>query len=353
MAFSDIPSLSGQGRSATQGVPPVATLYRLLNGYLIGRAVQVAAQLGIADVLKDGPRSTAEIATAVGAHAPTLYRLLRALASIGVFTEVEHNSFALTPLGDCLRSDVPVSLRALASLLGSDMYLQTFDHMLEAVQTGISPFEPTFGQTMYSYLGQHPDEGALFDMGMDSISSMVNPVVLAAYDFSSIRTIVEVGGGQGALMAAILHANPAMRGILFDLPLVSEGARARIAAEGLADRCAVMEGDMFAGVPQGADAYLIKNVLMSISDAEAVTVLQNFRQAMSKQGRLVVIDPVIWPGDQPAPSTFLDLVMLLMSEGGRCRTRMEFQTLFAAAGFTLTQVVGTPSLVSIVEGMPT
>src|SRR5260370_10043714 len=141
MAFSDISSLSGQGRSdATQRVPPVATVCRLVNGYLIGRAIHVAAQLGVADVLRDGPRDAAEIATAVGAHAPTLYRLLRALTSVGLFTEVEHGSFALTPVGDCLRSDVLVSLRALASLFGSSMYLQTFDHFLEAVPTGTSPF---------------------------------------------------------------------------------------------------------------------------------------------------------------------------------------------------------------------
>ena len=358
MAFSDIPSSSGRGRSDTpQGVPPVAALYRLLNGYLIGRTVQVVAQLGVADVLRDGPRSTAEIATAVGAHAPTLYRLLRALASVGLFTEVEHGSFALTSVGDCLRSDVPVSLRALISLFGSDFYLQTFDHFLQAVQTGTSPFKPAFGQPFYAYIGQHPDMGALFDEGMSSVSSMVNPAVLAAYDFSSIRTLVEVGGGQGALLVAILHANPAMRGILFDLPRVSEAARARIAAEGLADRCAVIEGDMFAGVPEGADAYLIKNALIDMSDAQVVAVLQNFRQAMSRQGRLVVIDPVIPPDDQsgghPAQSNkFLDLVEFLLTEGGRGRTRAEFQALFASAGFALTKVVATTSTVSIVEGEP-
>jgi hypothetical protein len=188
MAFSDLASPSGQGRSdASQGMPPVAVLYRLLNGYIIGRAIHVAAQLGVADVLREGPRSTVQIATVVGAHAPTLYRLLRALASVGLFTEVEHGSFALTPLGDCLRIDMPVSLRALASLFGSGMYLQTFDHLLQAVQTGSSPFAPTFGQPFYAYLSQHPDMGALFDVGMGSVSSMVNPVVLAAYDFSSIR----------------------------------------------------------------------------------------------------------------------------------------------------------------------
>ena len=359
MAFSDIPSSPGRGRSdAPQGVPPVAALYRLLNGYLIGRTVQVVAQLGVADVLREGPRSTAEIAMTVGAHAPTLYRLLRALASVGLFTEVEPDSFALTPVGDCLRSDVPLSLRALISLFGSDMYLQTFDHFLEAVRTGTSPFEPIFGQSLFTYLGQHPDIGALYDEGMINASSMINPAVLSAYDFSSIRSLVEVGGGQGALLVAILHANPAMRGILFDLPRVSERARARIDAEGLADRCTVIEGDMFAGVPEGADAYLIKNVLMDMSDAQVVAVLQNFRQAMSRQGRLVVIDPVIPPddqsGDHPAQSSkFLDLVMFLLTEGGRARTREEFQALLAAAGFALTQVVATPSLVSIVEGMPT
>ena len=321
LVFSNRLSPSGQGRSdAPQGLPASAALYGLLNGYLIGRAIHVAAQLGVADVLRRVGTGQLRSPRRWGLMRPPSIGCSAPLASVGLFTEVEHGSFALTPVGDCLRSDVPVSLRALISLFGSDFYLQDLDHFLQAVQTGTSPFKPAFGQPFYAYIGQHPDMGALFKEGMSSVSSMVNPAVLAAYDFSSIRTLVEVGGGQGALLVAILHANPAMRGILFDLPRVSEAARARIAAEGLADRCAVMEGDMFAGVPaEGADAYLIKNALIDMSDAQVVAVLQNFRHAMSRQGRLVVIDPVIPPGDQsgghPAQSGRgpLDLVEFLLT----------------------------------------
>jgi len=354
MATSDVPSQMRQDPGAAgRGLPPAATLHALLNGFVVGRALHVAAQLGVADLLQDGPRSAPEIAAAVGAHPDTLSRLLRALASVGVFTEAEPGVFALTPLGDCLRSDTPSSLRAFACLFGSEEYLRAFDHLLETVQTGHAGFELAFGTPIYPYLAQHADFSATFDLAMTNLSGMVTPAILAAYDFSDIHTLVDIGGGQGALLIALLRANPAMRGILFDLPHVVEGARARMTAAGLAERCAVVNGTMLAGVPAGADAYLIKNVLMDRDDGAAIVVLRHCLQAMGPAGRLLVIDPVILPGAGPSPAKFTDLVMLILTESGRCRTPAEFQALFEAAGLALTRVIPTPSpAVSIVEGRP-
>lgn len=336
----------------TQATPPVTVVFGLLNSYLVARSIHVAAQLGVADVLQDGPKAVADIAAAVGAHPDSLYRLLRALVSVGVFTEVEPGSFALTPLGNCLREDTVPSLRSYARLFGSDIWLQTFDHFLEVVQTGRPGFDLAHGMPRYAYLDQHPELGSLYNQAMGDISSVQIPALLAAYDFSGIQSIVDVGGGQGGLLAAILVANPHTTGMLFDRPQVAEEARAKIEAAGLAGRCRVVSGDMFKEVPEGGDAYIVKHVFMELDDAEAEVLLWNLRRAIRGGGRLLVIDPVIPAGNEPSPNTMADLAMLLLSPAGRSRTPAEFHNLFETAGFVPGRVIPTPPLTSIVEAIP-
>jgi predicted O-methyltransferase YrrM len=327
-------------------------MLRLLNGYLVARSIQFAAQLGIADALRDGPKAAAEIAAAVDAHPDALHRLLRALASVGLFTEVEPGSFALTPLGNCLREDAVPSLGHFARLLGSESYLRACDHFLEVVQTGQPGFELAHDISRYAYLDQHAELGTLYNRAMQDISSMQIPALLAAYDFSGIERIVDVGGGQGGLLTAILGANPHMTGILFERPPVAEEARAKFAAAGLADRCQVVGGDIAEEVPEGGDAYIVKHVFMELADAEALVVLRNVRRAMHGGSRLLVIDPVLPADNQPSPAAIGDLLMLLVSPGGRCRTPAEFHRLFETAGLVPGRVIPTPAGASIVEAVP-
>ena len=353
MAVSNVPPQAGQiPDETTQGMPPVAMMLRLLNGYLVARSIHVAAQLGIADVLHDGPKAAGDIAAAVDAHPDALYRLLRALAGVGVFAEVEPGSFALTPLGNCLREDAVPTLGHFARLLGSESYLQACDCFLQTVQTGRSGFDLAHGISRYAVFDQDRELESLYNEAMLDLTSMQIPALLAAYDFSGIQSIVDVGGGQGGLLTAILVANPHITGILFERPQVAEEARAKLKAAGLASRCQVVGGDMAEEVPEGGDAYIVKHVFMELDDAEAVVVLRNLRRAMHGSSRLLVIDPVLPADNQPSPATFGDLLMLLLSPGGRCRTPAEFHSLFETAGLVPGRVITTPAGTSVVEALP-
>lgn len=352
MAVSNVPPQAGQiPDETTQGMPPVAMMLRLLNGYLVARSIHVAAQLGIADVLHDGPKAAGDIAAAVDAHPDALYRLLRALAGVGVFAEVEPGSFALTPLGNCLREDAVPTLGHFARLLGSESYLQACDCFLQTVQTGRSGFELAHGISRYAVFDQDRELESLYNEAMLDLTSMQIPALLAAYDFSGIQRIMDIGGGYGSLLTAILGANPQMTGVLFERPQVAEEARATIEAGSVADRCQVVSGDMFEAVPEGGDAYIMKNVMDDLDDAEAGLVLRNLSRAMHSSSRLLVIDPVLPVDNQPSPAAFGDLLMLLVTRGGRCRTPAEFHRLFEAAGLVPGRVIPTRAAASIVEAM--
>ncbi len=343
--------LAGSRDRSTHQAALVALNKLFYEGYMISRAIYVAAQLGVADILKDQPMDTKDIAAAVGANPDALYRLLRVLASVGVFTEVKERHFALTPLAACLRTDVPGSLNAYISLAGSDLLRRPADNLLYSVRTGLPAFEQVFGMPFFAYLNQHPEGSSMFDAGMASISSLDISDVLASYDFSGITTIADIGGGNGTLLTAILRANPKMKGVLVDRPLVISSARPRIDAAGLAGRCDLIGGDIFDTLPGGADAYVLKNVIHDFDDPQSVAILRNCRGAMPDKGKLLVIEPALLPGDQPTLSKFVDLMMLLMV-GGRERSEEEFRTLFEAGGFKLTRLISTESRVSIVEGVP-
>jgi hypothetical protein len=328
-------------------------LLQMTNAYQTSQAIHVAATLGIADLLSDGPRSTDELAEATGTHAPTLYRLLRALASVGVFAEsIEHDShFGLTPLAEYLRSDAPASVRAWAVHIGQPYYWTSWAHLLDSIKTGEPAFPELHGTSVWKYRAAHPEENAIFDTAMTSLSAIVAEAVVQSYDFSQFGVLADVGGGVGALLAAILRANPSLRGLLFDQTHVVANAGAWLEAAGVTDRCEVVGGNFFEAVPEGADAYLLKSVIHDWNDAEAVGILRTCRTAIADTGRLLVVEPVLRAGNDPDPAKFMDLNMLVML-GGRERTAEVFCGLLAEAGFQMNDIIATGSSHNIIEGVP-
>lgn len=268
----------------TANVPPPEATLQLISGFWIARAIYIAAKLGIADHLHDRPKSAAELAAATGTHAPSLYRVLRALASVGVFAQGDDNRFRLTPLSETLRTDVPGSLRAFTIVELGEEHHPAWGDLLHSVKTGEIAFDHAFGMPIWEYFARHPENAKTFDDAMTGMTLAVNDAVLSSYDFSSIGKIVDVGGGHGSLIASILKSNPRMRGILFDVPAVIEGARARLAAEGIADRCEFIAGDFFESVPGGGDAYILKWIIHDWDDERALTILRNCHLCHEKIG---------------------------------------------------------------------
>jgi hypothetical protein len=340
----------------TPELPPPLALFRMVTGYYVSRAIWVAASLGIADLLGDGPRDADDLAGTTGTHAPSLRRVLRLLASAGVFAEDADGRFSSTPISQCLRSGVPGSMRAAALLFGGGTQ-DTWRELLHSVRTGEPGFARVFGMEPFAYMAEHPEQAALFDEAMADWTKQVAVATAAAYDFRPFRTIVDVGGGNGTLLAGLLAATPGPRGIVFDLPHVAERARARLADLGLADRATANGGDFFQEVPQGHDAYVLKHVIHDWNDERAVTILKVCRRAMSAGAKLLLIEGVYPPRIDQSPASqgaAANDVNMLVCTGGRQRSEPEFRALFAAAGFTLTRLVPTPPLQTrVIEGVPT
>jgi SAM-dependent methyltransferase len=314
----------------------------------MSQAIYVAAKLGIADLLKDGPQSSTALATATRSDADSLFRLLRALSSVGVFSQVEKDCFALSRLAEALRSDVPGSLRTTVITIG-EIHYQACGELLYSVRTGFPAFNQVFGTNLFDYLQQNADAGDAFNRGMTNLSSMLAHAILVAYDFSGVSSIIDVGGGEGELLRRILEINPEMTGVVFDLPRAIESKN-----PGLSDgeRCAYMAGDFFESVPKGADAYLLCGVLHDWNDDDAITVLRNCRRAMTKNGRILLVDMVVPNTNSASFSKLLDLNMLVMT-GGRERTKAEFRALLDAADYTLTRIIPTMAPQSVIEAKPT
>jgi hypothetical protein len=325
-------------------------MLRLLNGHCLEQALYVAAVLGIADLLREGAKSSDELARVTGADGPSLYRLLRLLASIEVLSEDQNGHFALTSLGATLRRDVPNSVWDRALYYGAPEMWQVWGNLLHSVKTGESACEHVYATPFYEYLSQHPNVGVPFNRYMTKTSEQHNTAILKSYDFSPLRTLVDVGGGHGGTLAAILQAYPALQGILFDLPQVVEHA-IPLDAAGVAERCRIVGGDMQQSAPPGGDGYLIKWVLMDRSDEQALKVLRNCREAMADEGKILVVEMVMPRGTQASFSKMMDLQMMLLFGRGCIRTEEEFRALFQAAGLRVTQCLATPSPNSIIEGM--
>jgi hypothetical protein len=323
----------------------------MLQGFRVTQALHVTAKLGIADLLAAGPRTADDLAAATGTHARALYRLLRAVAPVGVLSEDAAGAFALTDLGQHLRADHPRSVRGLALFQGDPEMYGTWQHLLHSVSTGEPAFRHLHGVDHWEYNARHPEAGAVFDAAMTSRSLQERDAVLAGYDFSGARTVVDVAGGHGALLAGILAANPRARGVLFDQPHVVADAEPALRDAGVADRCALVGGSFFEAVPDGGDVYVLKFIVHDWDDAQASAILRTCRRAMTPEARLLVVEQVIAPGNAHDPGKYADLNMLVML-GGQERTADEFATLYEAAGFRLTRVTPIAAGVSLIEGAP-
>jgi len=339
-------------KTVANKLPPSAIMYTFIAGRWLSRLIYVAAKLELADLLKDGPRSVEELAQAAQAQARPLYRVLRALASVGIFAETKDKKFKLTSLAATLQKAVPSSMRAAALLFELPSMEDAWGQLLHGVKTGEVPFRKAHGVSLFEYLQKHPEDFAIFNESMTSFSSTENSAIADAYKFPGIQTLVDVGGGHGSLLAAILQANPKLKGVVFDLPAVTERAKqgGHLMTKGIAGRCTVEPGDFFEAVPKGGDTYIMKRVLHDWDDERCTKILANCCAAMSEKGRVLVIDSVIAPGNDPDRGKLIDIQMLVVS-GGRERTKDEFAALFKKAGLKVTRVVPTKCPLSIVEGI--
>lgn len=332
-------------------LPAEIIMKQMASGYWISQCVYVAAKLGIADLLTDTPKHCDQLAATTNTNSDTLYRLLRALASLGVFAETEYRCFQLTPLAECLRGDVPHSAKDVAIMLGEKEHYRSWGDLFYSVQTGESAFEHLHGMSFFQYIQQNPGTGEVFHRTMTERSPKKKKAIAASYDFSGIKTLIDVGGGADSLIAAILQDNPHLKGMLFDSPQIIKEAPTILANAGVSDRCQLAVGDLFAPIPLGGDACLLKHILRNWDDERAIAILRNCRRAMGKQGRVLVIERLIAPGNEPAFGKWLDLEMLVMTNGGKERSEAEYRDLFNAAGFQFTKIVPTPEDVSIIEGI--
>jgi O-methyltransferase domain/Dimerisation domain len=311
-----------------------ADLVRLVDGFRVTQTVHAAVELGIPDLLGDDERSANDLAKASGADPSTLYRLLRALASLGVLHEAEGRRFALTPLGEPLRSDVPGSLRGWVRLIGRDHVWRSWGNLTNAVRDGENAFRSVHGTDVWEWRAAHPEESAIFDEAMRSLTGAGNSAILDAYDFGRFGTVVDVAGGNGTLLAALLAAYPHVRGTLFDQEHVVSGAEPVLKAAGVLDRCEVVAGSFFSSVPEGGDAYVLKSIIHDWEDEESVAILRTCREAMGSQAVLLVIERDLGPPNESAVAKLSDLNMFVMP-GGRERTIDEYGALLDRAGLRL------------------
>ncbi|MEU7765552.1 methyltransferase [Nocardia sp. NPDC049190] len=332
-------------------VPGHIALMELMAAGWISQAIHAAASLQIADELAAGPRTNAELAAAVGADQDALRRLLRLLISYGIFTQRADGRYALTPMAQALRRDAEVSLRDAMLFFGSTGHRNHWSHLVDAVRTGRPVGEKLYGMSFFDYVRHDRELGELFDRAMTSINTLAMEPLLAAYDFGRHATIVDVGGGEGALLTEILRRAPHSHGILFDLPEVVASAPTRFTELGLADRCTVEGGSFFDTVPQGGDAYILKHIVHDWAEPEASRILRTVRAAMAPDARLLIIELVVPEHTAPHPSKFIDLEMLV-NVGGRERTESEYRDLLARHGFTLTRLVPTISPDNVLVAVP-
>ena len=333
-----------------QELPPPVQLMQMLFGFAASRAIGVSAELRIADLLKDGAKTADELAQQTGVHARSLYRVLRACASIGVYSEDNEKKFSLTPLAEPLLSDAPGSLRAFAEMITCDWQFQTWAELPYSVQTGKPSFDKVHGKSSFDYFWSNEKAGKVFNDAMTSNSAFSSVAVVNAYDFSPIAKLVDVGGGHGFLLASILAKYGNVKGVLYDTPAIIAEAEKLLKEHGVIDRCETASGDFFTSVPTGGDAYIMKHIIHDWNDEQCITLLQNCRQAMAGGGKILVVEMVVPEGNEPSPSKFLDLQMLQFLPGCE-RTEKEYSELFDKAGLKLSRIIPTMSPFSILEGV--
>jgi predicted O-methyltransferase YrrM len=342
--------MSSNHQAASPALPPHVQLIQMATGAWAARTLHAAAMLGLADQLTDKPKSAAELAGAVRAHAPSLHRLMRTLASLGVLAEQKEQRYALTTLGEALKINAPGSARSTVLTFGSPWAQSAWEHLVYSVQTGKTGFEKAQGMPLFDYLAQHHEDASLFNETMVGYHSQEPPAIAAAYDFSTFKTIVDIGGGTGSLLAAILTRHGGPRGVLFDLPRVAAEAPALLKAKGVNDRVTIEAGDFFKTVPAGGDAYVLSHIIHDWDRDQCLTILRHIREVVNSGGRLLIAEMVLPAGDTPHPGKMLDMAMLVWP-GGQERTLAEYDHLLSQGGFHLTRVVPTDSAVNIVEAV--
>jgi ubiquinone/menaquinone biosynthesis C-methylase UbiE len=321
---------------------------QMLVGAWITQGIYVAAELCIADLIVDGPKTAKELASQTATNYEALYRVLRALASVGIFSEDSDSRFSMTPMAEYLRSDHPDSSRALAIMSGAEIYT-AWGQLLGSVQTGKEAMQETFGRKFFQYMTEHPERHRIYDAAMTGIHDAETQPMLDAYDFSGFASIVDIGGGNGSLLAAILKKHSNCRGVLFDLPEVADTAHSVIDNYGLSDRCDIVGGNFFDSLPPDCDAYLMRHVVHDWQDKEAITILSNCRKVMKPGGRILLVETVIPSLNEPCFGKWLDLMMLLV--GGRERTEEQYRRLLSAAGLRVSRIVPTTHEVSVIEAV--
>ena len=325
------------------------TLSDLIVAYRMSQLIYVAARLGVADLLQDGPQSSEAMATQLGVHPQALYRVLRALANSGIFAESADRHFSLTPLAEPLRTEASDSVRGFALMQNMEPRWRAWGSLLYSVQTGQSAFEHVHGMSNWAYYASQPDILDQFNMGMAELTKQTAPGIAAAYDFTGSQTVVDIGGGRGHLLANILELNPQLRGVLMEVPAVIEEARPVLDTAGVTGRCDCVAGAYLTELPEGGDVYILKSIIHGMTADKALHLLRNCRQSMTASGRLLIIQVIVPPWDTPARIKMGD-ILHLVSGGGQERTEDEYRELFEAAGFRLAHVYPTPTAFSILEG---
>ena len=331
-------------------LPPDAILMQMLFGGLVQQSISAAAKLGIADLVVEEPKSADELAAETGTHAASLYRVLRLLAAVGIFAETDGRRFILTPIAELLRSDAPNSMRDVAIMQGEAWNWRNYGELRHSIEIGETAQKKAHGLELFEFLAGNPKDEEMFSRAMVNLSSSVIPAIVEACDFSGLDRAVDIAGGHGFLLAAILEANPHLRGVLFDQPAVIDAAVEALRLRGIADRIEFVSGDFFDSVPSGADAYIMKHIIHDWNDDKSIKILQNIHSAMNKNGRVLIVEMVVPAGNVPSPSKVMD-VQMLVATGGQERTEAEYKHLLESAGFNLTGIVPTLSPFSIIEAV--
>jgi hypothetical protein len=337
---------------ATPSVPPSMALLQLLFAKHLTYCLSAVARLGVADHMSEQPVDVATLSAEVGAQPSVLYRVMRALAGVAVFEEGPAQSFRLTETGRLLQTDAPGSFRYLAIQLGDRWSTRSWENLTDTIRTGTDCVTLAFGKNIFDLFAEEPQQAETFHRSMTGLSAFLTEPILNAYDFSGIERLADIGGGHGRLLAAVLNRNPCLKGVVYDLPEVIEGAPGQPHLTECADRIRFVGGSFFERVPAGCDAYMMKFILHDWSDKDCKRILRCIREQLPANGRLIVVEQLILEGTSISSAKLLDIEMLAMTAGGRERTEAEFSTLFASAGLKLTKLVPTESPVSILEARP-
>ena len=340
--------MADEVRPHGDGVPPQAQLMQMAMGFMMSDLLGTAVKLKLADHLADGPKTAEELAGPTGTHAPSLYRLLRTLSSHGLFAEDGERRFALTALSEPLRTGAPGSVKTSVQMITGDLFQRTFANLTYSVQTGKTAFEKEFGANIFEYLSTRPDDASMFSDLMVGFHGPETAAVAAAYDFSGVGAIADIGGATGNMITTILAKNPEAKGLIYDLPHNEAAALALVGSRGMSERVKFEAGNFFESVPEGYDAYLMSHIIHDWSEEQCLTILTNCRRAMGPKSRLLIVEFVLPPGNEFHPGKMTDMIMLAVP-GGEERTEQQYRELLAKAGFRLERVVPTNSAASVVE----